>query len=77
MIGNNHENDLISLLETLKDTTGSQWVMNIHIYIQEEILNANIFIFLHTLIILYQTLQRCSEIHKLNGLTSFRFFFKK
>ncbi len=74
MIGNNHEKDFISLLETLKDTTESQWVMHKHIYIQEEILNALIFIFLHTLFILYQTLQRYIEIHMLNGLTSFRFF---
>ncbi len=29
MIGNNHEKDLISLLETLKDTTQPQRVMNL------------------------------------------------
>ncbi len=31
MIGNNHENDLTTLLETLKDTTESQWVINFKI----------------------------------------------
>ncbi len=28
MIGNDHEKDLFSLLETLKDTMESQWVMD-------------------------------------------------
>ncbi len=32
MIGNNHENDLISLLDTPKDTTNSQWVLILLIY---------------------------------------------
>ncbi len=32
MIGNDHEKDLFSLLETLKDTMESQWVMNLLIY---------------------------------------------
>ncbi len=32
MIGNNHENYLISLLETLKETKKAQWMMNCLIY---------------------------------------------
>ncbi len=32
MIGSNHENDLIGLLETLKDATESQLVMNYDYY---------------------------------------------
>ncbi len=32
MMGNNLEKDLIRLLKILKDTTESQWVMNILIY---------------------------------------------
>ncbi len=32
MIGKSHEKDFIGMLETLKDTTESQWVMNLLIY---------------------------------------------
>ncbi len=32
MLGNDHEKDLFSLLEALKDTMESQCVMNIYIY---------------------------------------------
>ncbi len=32
MIGNNRENDLISLRKTLKDTTESLWMMNLVLY---------------------------------------------